>query len=302
MYWGDYLRDTMHLRVEGHGAYLLLLAHYWTTGTALPDNDDYLMAVARVDAKLWKKLRPLLEAFFDIEDGEWVHHRVEAELEKASRVSNARQTAGKEGGKRSAKERAKRKQMVDQTDQQTGKQEGQQNPTQPQPQSQTEKIAAQHNSEAASDREPYDRIEAVLRRALGAEGNPNPSMSDISPIMALIDNGVSLDGVIVPKIRAMAASRGDSLRRKGKPWNYIASAIADDLSEDSRRVEGAGNGHAPPVEDEDRWQMRLNFARQQHKWARPDWGPAPGEPNCRVPLHLQQPGDGHDWQEYTDER
>jgi uncharacterized protein YdaU (DUF1376 family) len=39
MYWGDYLRDTMRLSATEHGAYMLLIAHYWTKGVPL-GNDD----------------------------------------------------------------------------------------------------------------------------------------------------------------------------------------------------------------------------------------------------------------------
>ncbi|NIA72288.1 YdaU family protein [Pelagibius litoralis] len=100
LYWGDYLRDTMHLRAEGHGAYLLLIAHYWTTGQPLPDDDDYLIAVSRLEAKTWKKLKPTLAKFFTVADGTWTQERVEAELAKADKITTAKSEAGLAGAKK----------------------------------------------------------------------------------------------------------------------------------------------------------------------------------------------------------
>jgi Protein of unknown function (DUF1376) len=44
-YVGDYLRDTMHLTQAQHGAYVLLILHYWAHG-GLPA-DDLRLAVWR---------------------------------------------------------------------------------------------------------------------------------------------------------------------------------------------------------------------------------------------------------------
>ena len=80
MYWGDYLRDTGHLNAQEHGAYLMLIAHYWSTGRALPDDDAMLAKVARVSPTIWKKIRPTIANFFEVENGFWGHKRIEREL------------------------------------------------------------------------------------------------------------------------------------------------------------------------------------------------------------------------------
>lgn len=95
---GDYKRDTGHLRASGHGAYLLLLFHHWSTGE-LPDDDDQLAAIACMTRGEWKKMRPILEKFFG---PGWRHGRVEKDLASAKQSYEARAKAGEKGGKAKA--------------------------------------------------------------------------------------------------------------------------------------------------------------------------------------------------------
>ena len=99
LYWGDYLKDTGRLTTEGHGAYLLLIADYWTSGAALPDDDAQLAAIARLPPARWRQLRRVLEHFFEIADGFWRHRRIDRELELATLLITERSAAGKAGAK-----------------------------------------------------------------------------------------------------------------------------------------------------------------------------------------------------------
>lgn len=76
---GDYLKDTTRLTTEQHGAYLLLIMSYWVQGPP-SDDDEELAAIAKMDAKTWRKTRAKLERFFIVENGQWKHKRVEEEL------------------------------------------------------------------------------------------------------------------------------------------------------------------------------------------------------------------------------
>lgn len=98
---GDYHRDTGHLRAAEHGAYLLLMFHYWSTGS-LPDADDHLAAIARMSRAEWKKCKATIQAFF--KDG-WKHGRIDYDLEKARSVSDAAREAGKASGRSRSVER-----------------------------------------------------------------------------------------------------------------------------------------------------------------------------------------------------
>ena len=84
LYIGDYLRKTMRLTAEQHGAYLLLIMDYWQNGPA-PDNDVVLSQIARLTPDAWSNARSILAQYFDVRDGHWFHNRLEEELAEASR-------------------------------------------------------------------------------------------------------------------------------------------------------------------------------------------------------------------------
>ena len=76
-----YVKDTMRLTTEGHGAYLLLMLDYYATEQAPPDDDDVLAAICKMPVELWQaKYRKVLAPFFTIEGGFWRHERIETEI------------------------------------------------------------------------------------------------------------------------------------------------------------------------------------------------------------------------------
>jgi uncharacterized protein YdaU (DUF1376 family) len=103
LYVGDYLGDTGHLTTTQHGAYLLLMMHYWRKGE-LPDDDRQLSKIAKLPLKTWCDYRATLQDFFY--DG-WKHKRIDAELQRMMRVSEKRAIAGQKGGIGSALARMK---------------------------------------------------------------------------------------------------------------------------------------------------------------------------------------------------
>jgi uncharacterized protein YdaU (DUF1376 family) len=103
LYVGDYLGDTGHLTTAQHGAYLLLMMHYWRKGE-LPDDDRQLSKITKLPLKTWCDYRPILQDFFH---SGWKHKRIDAELERMVRVSEKRAIAGQKGGIGSALARMK---------------------------------------------------------------------------------------------------------------------------------------------------------------------------------------------------
>lgn len=92
LYVADYLADTGHLTTTEHGAYLLLIMHYWANGS-LPADDARLARISRLSAKKWGDVRPILAPLFD---SNWRHKRIDAELAKSLDISNKRKKAAEE--------------------------------------------------------------------------------------------------------------------------------------------------------------------------------------------------------------
>lgn len=107
LYVSDYLIDTVHLSLEEHGAYLLLIMHYWQQGKPLCDDDKKLAAVCSVPVEQWLNIRLEVSDFFTIKDGFWYHKRIEEDLLMVRKKSKQASMAGKA----SAVKRFKNKQV-----------------------------------------------------------------------------------------------------------------------------------------------------------------------------------------------
>lgn len=86
----DYIGDTQHLTTVEHGAYLLLIMHYWQHGS-LPDDDQQLARITRLSPYLFQKFRTRLQKFF--RPG-WRHKRIDKELQRAEEIHERRSMAG----------------------------------------------------------------------------------------------------------------------------------------------------------------------------------------------------------------
>ncbi len=83
----ELMADTSHLSPAEFGGYMRLLHSYWRTGPA--KNDDRVLArIVGMTPREWSAARPEIAPFFDIAD-EWVHWRLDAELEAAFDAINA---------------------------------------------------------------------------------------------------------------------------------------------------------------------------------------------------------------------
>jgi uncharacterized protein YdaU (DUF1376 family) len=94
LYIADYLGDTQHLTALQHGAYLLLIMHYWQHGS-LPDDERTLALISKLGND-WSRNREAIAKLFL---PHWRHKRVDAELFKAHEISAKRALFGAIGGR-----------------------------------------------------------------------------------------------------------------------------------------------------------------------------------------------------------
>jgi len=97
-YYGDYSRDTAHLSLAEHGAYNVLLDHYYATGP-MPDDADVLMRICRAfDEHEKKAVASVADKFFPV-NGDGMRHnkRADQEIAKRDSISAARAMAGAKG-------------------------------------------------------------------------------------------------------------------------------------------------------------------------------------------------------------
>jgi uncharacterized protein YdaU (DUF1376 family) len=98
LWTADYLGDTTHLTTIEHGAYMLLLMTAWRSKAhCLPDDNLLLQQYTKTRANQWKRIRPRLEPFFEINNGFWFHMRMLDEIEAIRRQRNQKSIAGTRG-------------------------------------------------------------------------------------------------------------------------------------------------------------------------------------------------------------
>lgn len=214
-YVGDYLRDTGRLTTEQHGAYLLLIFDYWVSGP-LPDDDEQLASVVRLPLPAWKKLRPRVEAFFQVADGQWRHKRVDIEREKSERLTEQKANAGH------ASAAAKRQRKINgrSTDVAT------EPPTEP-----------QRNALPSQPQSPSSEA-----KASGADAPPDP-------IKELFDSGVKILtnlGVASKSARALVGQCRKEFGADGPVFDLLLKIERDRIQEPCAYIEAAIREHKTP--------------------------------------------------------
>ncbi len=85
-YWGDFLSDTTHLDGVQTGIYLMLLGNMWIRRGWVPDDDEQLARMCRIDLALWQSVKPILRPFLTLKSGRFSQKRLLDEKRKADRL------------------------------------------------------------------------------------------------------------------------------------------------------------------------------------------------------------------------
>lgn len=93
LFIGDYLGDTGHLTQGQHGAYFLLMMHYWQRGPLPSDLVQCYCIAHAMDEQSRCNVDAVLHNFFATVDGTYHQSRLDRELEKAKKSYERRSGA-----------------------------------------------------------------------------------------------------------------------------------------------------------------------------------------------------------------
>jgi uncharacterized protein YdaU (DUF1376 family) len=99
LYIGDYQRDTGHLSIAEHGAYLLMLQHFYATERPLPVGKA-LHRLLRAESKADRDaIDAVVRQFWTEGDGGLVNERAQLEIQRADHQRTVNREVGKLGGR-----------------------------------------------------------------------------------------------------------------------------------------------------------------------------------------------------------
>src|SRR4029077_1892591 len=75
-YIGDYVKNTLKLTTQQHGAYLLLILACWQGDGSVDGDDETLACITKLSMADWLGARPKLASYFEVTPEKWTHRRV----------------------------------------------------------------------------------------------------------------------------------------------------------------------------------------------------------------------------------
>ena len=287
---GDYVKDTMRLTTEAHGAYLLLMLDYYGTGAPCPDDDYVLAAVTKLPEERWKQVRKALLPLFDVREGHWYHSRIEREMRAACAKHSASIAAakvgaaarwGKEGDKPAlptaprSRNTAKAPKNADRTADGNADRMREAMPPQSEP------IAHIHKHPLITGGEEAPAPEVDLELKVGPipkDFTPDPATSDRARAAGLTVE--QIDAEVRKFILKRQGQLGDDWQGSFALWiEREISYLAKQASKAPPRIEVNNAPYVPTEAETER--ALVNFSRGM-SWSHKTFGPEPGMHGCRI--------------------
>lgn len=296
LYVSDYLRDTMHLSRDEHGAYMLLIMASWGRGGRLPNDSRQLAAIAKATPQEWRRLAKVILPFFEIDGDEIAQPRAVKEHEKAQRLSDVRRDAGKQGGR-------PKKEGTEQSETKPESIEKPNAKAKPKPnasQTETPAFVARPSPSplpegsysvpdgTGADAPPVDEPPDDLE---GLRGLPIAKGCWRLAIKVMVENGGVAEAkarAFVGKLKAQGLTDAELWSIAEDAWAlgtqdptpYLAKAAERVLAE--RRSTGP---HVPGQRQAESWME--DFKRSPASWSG-ERGPRPGREGCVIPAEIQR--------------
>ena len=91
----DHVADTHHLSLEDQGCYVMIMFLTWLNKCRpFPDDDTTIPRMLHITKKKWKKIKPKLTPFFNLEENTFRQMRLEKTWETAEeRVKKSKEAA-----------------------------------------------------------------------------------------------------------------------------------------------------------------------------------------------------------------
>jgi uncharacterized protein YdaU (DUF1376 family) len=298
LYVADYLADTSHLTVTEHGAYLLLIMHYWRN-CGLPADEGKLARIVKCTAKEWAQIRDTIAEFFD-ED--WSHKRIDEELASARASIERNRINGRKGGRPKKgnppgnPEETHRVTQTEPSGYPKHNPPGNPNHNPNERPSPSPSPSERKNQLDLSSAAIPDTARAVEPPAAPPPGF-DPRFRDVQIRVQALLNSPALTsfGLVDKWLKAGAEPEIDiypTLQGRRDRWNGRTLAYFDEAVLDAvkTRTTPAGTNAAsislPPYSEAERgekqWVFRVKSFREHGTWL-DQWGPTPDEPGCRAP-------------------
>ena len=200
-YLGDYHQKTKHLTLLEHGAYRLLIDHYYSVKGPIPNDPKKLFRICGARTPSERKAVLSTAAEFFIEDGTLLRHeRCDSEIAKMLKKSKTNSA------------NAQRTHSENEAN-------DERNPLYARGSHSSEVRVRDNNtpSSAALSGEKGD-FEQVMD--VGLELLPDLAIKDSSPIRQWLNAGCDAELDIIPTIRRLA-------EKKPSSWNYFSRAVMD---------------------------------------------------------------------------